>query len=357
MTKLEIMKDCYSLVSEFTFFLDKDYNIIWYNSSGQFPEECRMSCVEYITLRIKKSSGESGIFYDKCNSCDFSYSVSAIKSDDLEETEYYIVQLRPIGNILNTHYHKISKNNSVHNSAHIRQAIFSMCNSLINIYDNINIKDKNSEISSLNLIMLNCYKIIKIISLQNELFKYLCDMPDIKIINVYDFLADINYNLRNIFREFCAFNVRAEKDIFIKTDEAHLTFLILEMINNVLENSKNKNSDIFMSSLKSDDDNILISVSSSPDVNLTELIQHHEYQYACGSETLFFQILDLFCKSFNALVFIKADDDYTICIKIPSVSEPEEKILLSSEKSVYSQDRFSLYHIILSEKMGYNFFK
>ncbi|GEM_PF-7013744 len=356
MTKLEIMKECYSLISEFTFFLDKDFDMIWYNSSSQFPKECQMSCVDYIALKIKKASGESGVFFDKCNNRDFSYSVSIIKSDNNEETEYYIVQIRPKGNILNTHFHKLFQKNFVYNSAYIRQAIFSMCNSLINIYDNINIKDSNSEISSLNIIMLHCYKIIKITSEQNELFKYLCDMPNIKRVNVYDFLTDTNCNLRNTFREFCAFNVKSEKDIFIDSDEAHLTFLILEMINNVLENNKNKSSHIFMSAEKSDD-SILISVSSSSDVNLNELIQNNEYQFISDDEPLHFQIISLFCKSFNASAFVKSGEDYTLCIKAPSVSEPEKDIHLSSEKLSYSQDRFSLYHVILSEKMGYNFFK
>lgn len=356
MTKLEIMKECYSLVSEFTFFLDQDFNLVWHNSSSQFLEECRMTCVDYITLRIKKSSGESGIFYDKCNSCDFSYSVSLIKSDDREQAEYYIVQLRPIGNILNTHFHKLVQKNFVHNNAYIRQAIFSMCNSLINIYDNTNIKLQNSELSSLNILMLNCYKILKNSSEQNELFKYVCDMPNIKIINVCAFLTDINSNLRNTFREFCAFNVKSEKDIFIAADEAHLTFLILEIINNVLENSENKSNDIFISAIKSDD-SILISVSSSSDIDLNEFVLNSEYLRIVDNETLDFQILDLFCKSFDASAFVKSGEDYTICIKFSSVSEPEEKFILSSEKSVYSKDRFSLYHIILSEKMGYNFFK
>ena len=354
MTKLEIMKECYSLVSEFTFFLDNDFNIIWYNSSSQFPKECRMFCVEYIALIIKNSSGESGVFFDTCSNCDFSYSVSLIKNDSNEETEYYIVQVRPKGNILSANFHKIFQKNFVYNSAYIRQAIFSMCNSLINIYDNI--KEPNSSISSFNIIMLNCYKIIKITSEQNELFKYLCDMPNFKNINVYDFITDINCNLRNIFREFCAFNVKSEKDIFIDIDEAHLTFLVLEMINNVLENNTNKSNDIFMSAIKSDD-SILISVSTSSDVNLYELIQSRAYQFVGNDEPLHFQILTFFCKCFNASAYIKSGEDYTACIKLPSVSEPEQDILLSSEKASYSQDRFSLYHIILSEKMGYDFFK
>ena len=354
MTKLEMMKECYSLVSEFTFFLDKDFNIIWYNSSGQFLKKSQMFCVEYIALIIKNSSRESGVFFDSCNGCDFSYSVSLIKNDGEEETEYYIVQVRPKGNVLGANFHKIIRRNFVYNSAYIRQAIFSMCNSLINIYDNI--KEPNSTISSFNIIMLNCYNIIKITSEQNELFKYLSDMPKVRIINVYDFITDINCNLRNTFREFYAFNVKSEKDIFIETDEARLTFLVLEMINTVLENNTNKSNDIFMSAVKSDD-SILISVSSSSDVNLNELVQSTAYQFIGDEEPLYFQILALFCKSFNASDFIKSDEDYTACIKLPSVSKPEQDILLSSEKSSYSQDRFSLYHIILSEKMGYDFFK
>ena len=204
--------------------------------------------------------------------------------------------------------------------------------------------------------MLNCYKILKNSSEQNELFKYVCDMPNIKIINVCAFLTDITSNLRNTFREFCAFNVKSEKDIFIAADEAHLTFLILEIINNVLENSKNKSNDTFISAIKSDD-SILISVSSSSDIDLNEFVLNSEYMRIVDNETLDFQILDLFCKSFDASAFVKSGEDYTICIKFPSVSEPEEKLIISSEKSVYSKDRFSLYHIILSEKMGYNFFK
>ena len=104
-------------------------------------------------------------------------------------------------------------------------------------------------------------------------------------------------------------------------------------------------------------DSILISVSSSSDIDLNEFVLNSEYLRIVDNETLDFQILDLFCKSFDASAFVKSGEDYTICIKFSSVSEPEEKLILSSEKSVYSKDRFSLYHIILSEKMGYNFFK
>ncbi len=348
---IEFLKNFFKYSSENVMITDYDFNIIWC-SSGELS-----SCLKGKSCRgifeNADSINESGKYYVRLNG--LVYDCSIIKYPG-EDSGIYVIQLGKDDVLFSFIKSQVIQEFIINRSAAVRHAVTGISVSGNKIYESLDKSLLKNEKMYLNIAMGNCYKLLKSSMDMTELVRYTDGSIESRCICLSRTLGEFARICNDLMRGQKKVNVDYQPDLFIKADADRLTACLLSMV--ILSGGGDNN--IIVISAERIGSSVSITVSGCKSETSYKPCKHSTFSemYQDNSIRPECSIIDRFCKEFGGTLYAadEAGQNKSYSIRLPYCGDEPETIF-RSDQSRYSENKFSCYHIALSEIVDIDYYQ
>ena len=300
---IEFLKNLFSYSSDNVYISDYNLNLLWYSRQNTLPENHSINLKELFTKeQLPLSSGE---YFIKHNG--LSYSCHVINYPECENG-VYVIQTSSDDVMLSFIKSQTVQQFLMNCASDIRQAITGITFASNVLHKALDESDLFEEHKQLDITLGNCYKLMRTVFNMTEPMKYAADMIVHEKINVSDLMAEFANNCRKIIGG----SIKIETHI---------------------------------------QDNLVITAGSEQ--NGSDLpkrtFTHDEHLYKDDDVNYDLLTLSRFCRAFDGTLYVfGGEKKKTFSIKLPFCDSPDAPIMLNSSVRPYPDDKFSVYHIMLS---------
>ena len=341
---MEILKNVFAHSSDNVFFTDYEFNILWCNNSGFLP-----------VLETLKSNGlfrgeslplKSGEYSLKCNGLTFLCRVINYPENELyvimcnkDDALYSFIKCRTIQEFL------------INQAGAVRQAVTGITVSSNVLHRNLERAGLYTDSRYLDITIGNCYKLLRTVMNTTELIRYTDGSLESKLIDVSSVIKEFTSVCRSIIGSKIKLKAESERKLFINADPERFITCLLSMV--ILVNGKNPlNNIICITAEKIGEDWVSITARSDrtgeEPINRTFSKFNELYSGDELNSDLF--IINRFCQEFSGMFFTAGDEANRSCsIKLPCSDNHDDIVEFNSSIRPYPTDKFSKYHIALSD--------
>lgn len=343
--ELDTLKNIFSHSSENVFILNYDFETLWYNKTELMNF---FSGVTFKELFGKENRIlESGEYFFTYNGLEFSSRIINYK-----EQQLYVIQMSGDDVMYASIKCGAVREFFANQAAQVRQAVTGIScsvNMLHKALDEAGMQDKEE---LLDITAGNCYKLLKSVLNTTELIRYTEDSIDAVKINLTDALEEFADICRKILKGQIELVLKAAPELYIKADSERLTACLLSLT--VLTGRHNPDCHTIMINAEKIGESVSITAAAKTDGEKAEKKVFSELERLYEKETadsdLF--VVCRFCRTFGGTIFI-ADAPETggkmYSLKFPFFNGSGENTKFSSPAQSYRSDKFSKYHIALSD--------
>ena len=343
---IENLKDLFKYSSENVVITDYDFNILWSNKSEDYFLFGGKSCRElFQNEQLPLKSGEYNVKQNgltfACriiNYPDCENGIYVIQTDE-EDIMFSFIKCHGIQEFF------------INQAGAVRQAITGITLSSSSLHKALEEADLYSDQKYLDIIMGNCYKLLKTVANTTESIRYTDGSIIIKKIDVSTVLKEFTKKCSEILERNIEIRTEVQEDLYIKADMERFVSCLLSLA--VLVNGKNPENNIILFNAEKIGRFVSITVkadrsgfdgSSRVFTRTSEL-----YEEDAVDSDLF--VVSRFCRTFNGTLFVSGSSDDLRCfsLKFPYCDDVEPIAELSSTVRPYPEDKFTNYHIKLSE--------
>lgn len=353
--KIDILKDLYNYSNRAVLFTDYDYNVIWTNN-----DEYKIinNCAKLLN-KDGKEKLESGEYNTKINGQTFSYKL--INYPNLY-AGVYIIEISDKDILLSflniTEFYEFL-NNKI---AKIRETVFEIVTAN-NILDNC--LEENflyDERKYLNISVNSCFKMLRSVMNILEIARYTeskRSLIDVKKVdaskNINSFLDSCKSILRN---SNIIIKSEIEPDLYIKTDLDRFMSVLIATFMHVVKNQIE--TDVIIYNVRRNGNYIVIKIETES----LGSAESTEYKARCSfftnddyldSEE---RIIAFYCKEFDSSFITSYDKEERAIysLRMRACDENNGNINLKSPATEAFDNRFSKFHIALSQIVNYKFY-
>lgn len=343
--EVEILKDLFLHSSENVFILNYDFKILWSNNTDGKSIFSGVSINELFSGELLPLT--SGEYFIKFDGLEFMCRVI-----NYEKMNLYVLQMS--GDDVMFSYIKcnVVKEFLTNQAAAVRQSVTGIAfagNMLQKVFDEENMQENKKY---LDITMGNCYKLLKSVLNTTELIRYTDNTIENRRINLTSALESFTGICRNILKGQIDVFLKTQPEIYIKADPERLTACLLSLT--VLVGRQNPGIGYIMYNAERVGDFISITVSSD---NPEEKPVHRVFSefnklYLEESVDSDLFVVKRFCCTFGGTLFVaegKENMGKSYSLKFPFCRASEGIAEFSSSVLSYHGDRFSKYHIALSD--------
>jgi hypothetical protein len=237
----------------------------------------------------------------------------------------------------------------INQSGTVRQAVTGITVSGNMLQKILEQSELYSEEKYLEVIMGNCYKLLRSVMNTNELIRYSDGSIERKHIDVSRVINEFSAVCREILSPGITLKHTVEKNLFITADPERFTTCLLSMV--VFVNGKDPLNDLIFLSCEKIGQWVSITIKSKRSgkeyENRNFSRQSLLYDNGVDSDV---SVIESFCQEFGGTFFTSAEGEGKSCsIKLPFCSDNPEAAEFNSSISPYPTEKFSKYHIALSD--------
>lgn len=343
--EVEILKSLFLHSSENVFILNYEFQILWSNKADADVFFSGISVGELFSKEVKPlKSGEYFIVFD---GLEFMCRII-----NYEERNLYVMQMS--GDDVMFSYIKcnVVKEFLTNQAAAVRQAVTGIAfagNMLQKVFDEENMRDSKKY---LDITMGNCYKLLKSVLNTTELIRYTDNTIEYRRINLTTALESFTGICRNILKGQIDVFLKIQPELYIKADPERLTACLLSLT--VLVGRHNPGAGYIRFDAERLGDFVSVTVSSDnpEDKTVHKVFSELNRLYGEDSVDSDLFVVKRFCCTFGGTLFVaegKDNGSKTYSIKFPFCRAGESIAEFSSSVLSYHEDRFSKYHIALSD--------
>ena len=342
--ELEIIKKIFSHSDDYVFILNHSFEILW-NNKEDCPNFFNTQALSQIAEERKTSleSGDYPIYY---NGLEFS-----VKLINYSEAGLYVIQMNGDDIISSIMRHKSVRNFLSNQEAQIRESIVGIAfagDKLRKQLDECGLKEGER---FADIATGNCYKLLRAFLGTNELIKYREEPTEpvkIELSSMLEGFADI---CARVVNGRIKFNCRvASHELYIKADAERLTTCLLELMLLTCRNSKTTESVTISADKINDSISLTFFSDCVKEEPVRSMFSKLEKLYKDSASDPDLVVINKFCTQFGASLFVadipeKESKSYSLCFPVCY----DDGIIVKSPKTSVTTDRFSKFHIALSE--------
>lgn len=343
--QIDVLKDIFSNSSENVFIMNYDFEILWHNKTDLLNFFSGTTFKELLGKENRVL--ESGEYFFTYNGLEFSGRIINYK-----EQKLYVLQMSGDDVMYESIKSGAVREFFINQAAQVRQAVTGISfasNMLRKALDEAGMGDTGKLI---DVTTGNCYKLLKAVLNTTELIRYTEDTSEAVKTDLTEALEEFAGICRKILKGQIDIVLKAAPGLYIKADPERLTACLLSLT--VLTGRHNPGCGVIMFDAERVGDNVSVTASAKTEGEKTGKRVFSEFERLYESETadsdLF--VVCRFCRSFGGTVFI-ADATETggkvYSLKFPFCSDSGGTTKFSSSVRSYHEDRFSKYHIALSD--------
>lgn len=341
---IEFLKNLFSYSSDNVYISDYNLNLLWYSRQNTLPENHSINLKELFTKeQLPLSSGE---YFIKHNG--LSYSCHVINYPECENG-VYVIQTSDDDVMLSFIKSQTVQQFLMNCASDIRQAITGITFASNVLHKALDESDLFEEHKQLDITLGNCYKLMRTVFNMTEPMKYAADMIVHEKINVSDLMAEFANNCRKIIGGSIKIETHIQDNLFITADTQRLISCLLSMV--ILANGNIPENNVIV--LSAEKIGNYVSLTAGSEQNGSDLpkrtFTHDEHLYKDDDVNYDLLTLSRFCRAFDGTLYVfGGEKEKTFSIKLPFCDSPDAPIMLNSSVRPYPDDKFSVYHIMLS---------
>lgn len=272
---------------------------------------------------------------------------------NFEEYKIYVLQMSG-ENVIFSYIKTESGNAFFYNMCgQIRECVSGIANNVKMISENISKTALQKNNNRIDIILADCYKLLKTATDATELIKYAEDMNSPQKIDLKKFLEDFIKKCQDAVKKQFNFILNTKGEIYIKVDIERLTSCMLALI--ALAGSGTDCNSILLNAEKVGD-YVSVTVAAKDvkgvRVERIKLTSNFNKLYENESADPNVIIVCRFCHTYNG-TFFSADNpdskDKIYSLKIPYCDSYEPTIELRSPHYNYPESKFNNFHAVLSD--------
>lgn len=356
-SNIEVLKDLYSYSDKNVFITDYDYNVIWTNADNDY-------IASGINSLKSRNNGQkkSGEYEMPVNGLKYKYNL--INYPNIDDG-IYIIEVDKydlIFSFLNCPeiYELVSDKTGA-----IRESIFEIVtsNNIINTCLEENML--YNEQKYLNLSVNSCFKLLRVMMNISELVNYTDKRKELLDCRKTDVSKDVND-----FAELCKSILRysniiikheVEPDLFIVTDVERFSAMLVSFL--IYAVKMEERCDVVIIKLYGTEKNVVLSItfdSLGTDENSKEIElsnRNEKEQDVCTVDS-YERIIKCYCEMFDSSYMHSTNKNKmsVFTLRMPKADEESYPINLNSPSVDALTNRFSKFHIALSELTKYRFY-
>lgn len=341
--EFETLQNIFSYSSRYVFILNYDFEVLWKNKNDAQDLFAKADFSELLSgYNTPLKGGEYTLTY-----AGLEYSAEIINYPD---SELYIVQMSGEDVMSGLVKHDSVRNYLSNQEAQIREAIAGITcvgDMLKRTLDETGLKDGEHYV---DVATGNCYKLLRAITGTNELIKYSEAENSPTGIELISILEDFTETCKKIVKNGVNFILNAPAcKVYIMTDYDRLNTCLLELI--LLTCRNNARTKSVTISVKCIKDSVSITFYSDKlkKEPVRTMFSKFEKLYKSEVSDPDHVIVNKFCLQFGADLFVAdvaEDNCKSYSLRLPTC---EGGIIMKSPKEKIAYDKFSKYHIALSE--------
>lgn len=342
--ELEILKKLFSNSTENVFILNYDLETVWHNKDELlefFKGKTFRELLNCESGRLK--SGEYTLMY---SGLEFFCTII-----DYKEMQLYILQLEGSDVLSSCMKSETLKGFFANQAARVRHAVTGVSiaeNMIRRIAGNAGLEDVEEY---LDITSGSCYRLLKSVLNTTELMKYTEEANTPRKINLTETLEEFEEICKKILNGRLEIKTCASPELFVRADYERLTSCLLSLA--LIAGKQKTGCQTINIKAERVGESVFINASASGgnERKMRRMFSESEIlpESDISNSDLF--VVYRFCRTFGGTLFAadETDSDGKIySVKLPYCSDDDEALFRSSA-SVYHDDRFSKYHIALSD--------
>lgn len=343
---IEVLKNLFKYSSESVFITDYEFNVLWCNKDNKLSVLSGMSCRDlFCNEHMPLKSGEYHVKYNGLIFCchvinypECENGVYVIQSND-DDVMFSFIKCKGIREFL------------MNQSSIIRQAVTAITFSSNMLHNVLDEADLYSDHKYLDITMGNCYKLLKTVVNTNELIRYTDGSLKYEKINLSAVIEEFVKNCKQILGDNIEIRPEVAEELYIKADTERLISCLLSLV--VLVNGRNPENNIIIFTAEKIGDYVSITAkaeSSGLDSGSRTFGRDAELYKGDEVDSDLF-VVSRFCRTFGGTLYISGGSDEKRCfsMRFPFCDTPDDTAKLNSGVRPYPNDKFSKYHIALSD--------
>lgn len=343
--ELDTLKNIFSNSSENVFIMNYEFEILWYNKNELLNFFSGTTFKELLGKENKIL--ESGEYFFTHNGLEFSGRII-----NYREQRLYVLQMSGDDVMFESIRSGAVREFFINQAAQVRQAVTGISFASNMLQKALDEAGMNHEEKLLDVTTGNCYKLLKSVLNTTELIRYTEDTSEAVKIDLTDALREFAEICRSILNGQIDIVLKADPELYIMADPERLTACLLSLT--VLTGRHNAGCSVIMLDAERVGENVSITAAADTNGGKTGKRVFSEFERLYESESadpdLF--VVCRFCRRFGGTIFI-ADapetDGKIYSLKFPFCNDPGGTTKFSSSAHSYHEDKFSKYHIALSD--------
>lgn len=343
--ELDMLKEIFSHSSENVYIMNYDFEILWY-SKEELSNFFGSMKIEKL-LENEKKPLKSGEYFFRCSGQEFSGRII-----NYSDKKLYVLQMS--GEDVISSYLKCRsiKEFFYNHVAQVKHFVSGISTSVFMLRKQLDNKDTNKCMEYLDVTSGNCYKLLKSVLGPSELIKYTEDMPKPLKINLTEMLEKFVDICRGILRNQIGLILNAAPELYIKADADRLTICMLSLIVAAGKNNPDCSNIVIDAEKIGNYVSVTVSARSGEKKFVQSLFSKFEKLYDSEVSDSELLIIYRFCRTYNGTFFIADEPEKggrVYSLKFLYCNDIDDVIEFKSSSALYGTDRFSVYHVMLSE--------
>lgn len=343
---IDILKDVYSHSTEKIYITDHDFNILWHNGKN-ILSKTDSDVIKHI-FSEKSLPLESGDYNVKYEGLQF-----ACKIINYPECEngIYIMQIDSEDVMFSCLKNSVVKNYLINQTGTIREAVTGITFASNMLHKILEEADLYSDHRYLDVTMGNCYRLLRTVTNITELIRYTDENFEYNKIDLSMVINEFGKKCQELLGTSIEIKIVTEENLYIKADMERLISCLISMT--ILANGKNPENNVL--TFRCEKIGNSVSVTVSPDrsgydnFSRTFSVCHVLYDSDDVNSDLF--VVSRFCRTFGGILYMSDSGEKrrSFSIRMPYCEDEEVPKELNSSVRPYPDDKFTKYHIGLSE--------
>jgi hypothetical protein len=343
---IENLKNLFVYSSDYVVITDYDFKILWHNRTDNIFLFSGSECSDFFSDEPKPlKSGEYSIKHNNLifscrviNCPDCENGVYVFQTDG-EDVMFSFIKCPGISQFL------------MNQAGAVRQAVTGITFSSNMLHKVLEESDLYTDYKYLDITMGNCYRLLKTVINTTELIRYTDGSLKSEKVDVSAVMNEFVKKCTELMGENIEVQLEAQNGLYITADEERFVACLLSLT--VLVNGKNPENNIILFKAEKIGDAVV--VTAKTDRNGTELngkvFSRSPGLYDGDEVDSDLLVVSRFCRTFNGTLFVSDAPDNTKVygMKFQFCDDVGPAVELNSSVRPYTEDKFSKYHIALSE--------
>ncbi len=345
---LELLKNLFSHSSENVFILNYELEILWCNKNES------ENFLKGVTLKTFFESEtlplESKEYFFRHNELEFSTRVI-----NFPELSIYVMQMSQDDVMFSFIKTKSVREMLLNQAAQIRESVMGISIASSSVQSELYELGILGDSKYYDITNGNCYKLLKTILNTTELTKYLENSSPPSVVNLTFVLEEFTDICSEILYGQIDISLKADQGLYIKADKERLMSCLLSLT--ILAKRSNPDCGSIIFFAEKNVDYISLTVSTGKDSGKTEknedkVLSDFNKLYESDSSNLDLLVVGRFCQTYEGNIFIADSPENggkIYSLKFPFCNSGNGNASLHSPSTSYHNEKFSNYHIALSD--------